>query len=351
MKYLSLFSGIAGADLAMQHLLGMECVGYVEWDDYCQRLIAQRQNDGFLDEAPIFGDIRAFLDSGYARSYTGLVDVITAGFPCQPHSTAGKRRGAADERDMWPATAEVIRMVRPQFVFLENVPGIIQGREPYVWRVISALSALGYDSRWCVLGARDVGAPHRRDRWWCLAHDNHNGQPRALPTELISRGIVGVDDIDKGIRGVQDAARRDIQAGAENSGGKDGGSGQLDNPAQLGCERSGEAWRGRAGFEDASQGIMGDGISEGQEGRDESTRGTNECPAWPPGPSERDRWAAVLRDFPELAPALSREEETECNVRRGIDGLSHRMDRLKALGNAQVALCAATAWRILNDHR
>ena len=88
MKELSLFSGAGGGVLGTK-LLGWEAIGYVEYNEYCQQVIAQRIEDGFLDEAPIFSDVRAFLSEGYAESYQGMVDVVTAGFPCQPFSIAG----------------------------------------------------------------------------------------------------------------------------------------------------------------------------------------------------------------------------------------------------------------------
>ena len=92
MRELSLFSG-AGGGLLGTKLLGWEPIGYVEWDDYCQRVIAARIRDGYLPNAPIFGDIKAFIDSGCAELYRGITDVISAGFPCQPFSVAGKRKG------------------------------------------------------------------------------------------------------------------------------------------------------------------------------------------------------------------------------------------------------------------
>ncbi len=112
MNELSLFTG-AGGGLLGSRMLGWRTVGYVEWDDYCQRVLAARINDGLLDPAPIFGDVRTFVCDGYAASYQGMVDVVTAGFPCQPFSVAGKRAGEADERNMWPATLDFIRIVRP----------------------------------------------------------------------------------------------------------------------------------------------------------------------------------------------------------------------------------------------
>ena len=93
MNELSLFSG-GGGGLLGTMLLGWRPIGYVEWNDYCQRIIAARIRDGYLPDAPIFSDIRAFIRDGYAASYQGMVDVITGGFPCQPFSNAGKRLGA-----------------------------------------------------------------------------------------------------------------------------------------------------------------------------------------------------------------------------------------------------------------
>lgn len=185
MRYLSLFSGAGGGDLAMQHLLGFRCVGYVEYENYCQEVLKQRIADGLLDAAPIFGDIRAFNSEGYAEAYQGMVDLITGGFPCQPFSVAGKQRGHEDERNMWPATLECIRIVRPRYAFLENVPGLLGASgDPGEWdmeeaptdniryfgTILSGLSEARYDARWITLGADDVGANHRRKRVWIVAY-------------------------------------------------------------------------------------------------------------------------------------------------------------------------------------
>lgn len=171
MNELSLFSG-AGGGLLGTHLLGWRPVGYVEIDDYCQRVIAARIRDGILPDAPIFGNIHSFLGDGYAASYTGMVDVVTAGFPCQPFSLAGKRQGAADERNGWPATIECLRVVRPRWALLENVPGLLTSG--YFGTILADLAASGFDCRWRVLSAAEVGAPHKRDRLWIVAHNDSN---------------------------------------------------------------------------------------------------------------------------------------------------------------------------------
>jgi len=165
---LSLFTGAGGGDLAFQHLLdGFTTIGYVEYEPYCQAVIRQRISDGLLDDAPIFSDIKDFISEGWAESYKGMVDVVTAGFPCQPFSVAGKRKGKDDSRNLWPETKSVIRMVRPRYAFLENVPGLLASG--YMPQIFSDLAEVGFDARWFVLGADDIGANHRRKRLWILA--------------------------------------------------------------------------------------------------------------------------------------------------------------------------------------
>ena len=171
MRELSLFSGAGGGLLGAKWLLGWRTVGYVEWEDYPQRVLAARIQDGLLDKAPIFGDIRAFIRDGYARSYQGMVDVISAGFPCQPFSVAGKRRGDDDLRNMWPATVRCIQLVRPRYALLENVPGLLTS-SGYFGTILGDLAESGYDARWRVLSAAELGAPHKRDRLWIVADNS-----------------------------------------------------------------------------------------------------------------------------------------------------------------------------------
>ncbi len=179
MRELSLFTG-AGGGLLGTHLLGWTPIGYVEFNDYCQRVIRQRIIDGILPSAPIFGDIRAFISSGCAELYRGITDVITAGFPCQPFSVAGDMEAGNDDRNMWPATIDVIQRVRPPLVFLENVPGLLSSG--YGFTVASDLQWAGYQVLPPLqLGAFDVGCHHRRNRIWIVAADPKSaGRERIL---------------------------------------------------------------------------------------------------------------------------------------------------------------------------
>lgn len=175
MRELSLFTGGGGGVLGTHHLLGWRTVGYVEFNEYAQKVIAQRIKDGALDDAPIFTDIRAFIRDGYAASYSGLVDCVTAGFPCQPFSSAGLGGAEFDPRNMWPATIEAIRIIRPKFAFLENVAGLLTYE--YFGTILADLAASGFDARWRCLSAAELGMPHKRDRVWIVAHAKKNRWP------------------------------------------------------------------------------------------------------------------------------------------------------------------------------
>ena len=166
MRELSLFTGCGGG-LYASRILGWRTVAMCERDPYCQDVLRARQQDGTFDMCPIFDDVFS-LDG---TPWRGRVDVLTGGFPCQPFSVAGRRLAGEDPRDGWPHTARLIGEVRPAIAFLENVPGLLtadHGR--YFGRILSDLAAIGYDACWTVLGAADVGAPHRRERLWIYAY-------------------------------------------------------------------------------------------------------------------------------------------------------------------------------------
>ena len=166
MNVLSLFSGIGGIDVAVKLVLpGAKTIAYVERDKNCQVLLKARMNDGSLDTAPIIDDVR---DASVASIPD--IDIIIGGFPCQPFSFAGLRK-ENDERNLWPEFNRTIRSVRPRYVFLENVPGILTSREHegYIFTILKDLNRGGYDAEWGTIKASDVGASHKRERWFCLA--------------------------------------------------------------------------------------------------------------------------------------------------------------------------------------
>lgn len=129
MNELALFAG-AGGGLLGSILLGHRIVCAVEIDPFCQEILMRRQEEGYLSPFPIWDDIRTF----DGNAWRGVVDIISAGFPCQPFSASGARRGAKDKRDMWPETHRCIREVQPRLVLLENSPMLVSSG--YLGRVI-----------------------------------------------------------------------------------------------------------------------------------------------------------------------------------------------------------------------
>ncbi len=200
---LSLFSGYGGLTLGLRLAgINVRTVAYVEIEPYCQQIIKARIRDGALDDAPIFPDVLAF----DGRQCRGVVDIVTASFPCQPFSVVGQRRGKDDDRNLWPATLRVIRDVGPSYVLLENVRGLANGFAPYAAEIIGELSEAGYDAQWGLLPAAAVGAPHLRWRWWCLAYtaDAHR-EPLVLEQQRRRDGTGGSGQADIDADGINGA--------------------------------------------------------------------------------------------------------------------------------------------------
>lgn len=198
MNVLSLFSGIGGLELGLEWA-GMTTVGQVEIDPYCQRVLARH-----WPEVPRHDNVETF-PQWWQSQPRPTVDLICAGFPCQPFSNAGKQLGINDERWMWPATATAIRHLRPRYVLLENVSALVRDGGAF-GTVLADLHALGFDAEWATLRASDFGAPHNRERVYIVAHTaGINGQPRnRMGTSRIGRASFA----DRGLSGLDVSARR-----------------------------------------------------------------------------------------------------------------------------------------------
>lgn len=158
---LDLFSGFGGLTLALSKWV--RPVAYCEQDRYAQALLLSRMFTGDVPTAPIWDDVRTLTSSVLGCG----IDIIYGGFPCQDVSVAGARKGLDGERTgLFREAIRLVRECEPQFVFLENVPGI----RKFVPTVRSELEALGYDCRDGFLSAAEVGANHIRNRWWLLAY-------------------------------------------------------------------------------------------------------------------------------------------------------------------------------------
>lgn len=187
-NHLSLFSGIGGLDLASEWA-GMKTVGQVEWVDFPTKVLEKH-----WPNIPRWRDVRDVTGESIRRK-CGKIDIISGGFPCQPHSLAGKREASTDERDLWGEFARIISEVKPQWVVGENVPGLLSSESGrFFRRILRDFAQMGYDVGWCTYGAYEVGAIHRRERIFIVAHTNRFNVERGsikkvlgeftLPSEL-----------------------------------------------------------------------------------------------------------------------------------------------------------------------
>jgi len=167
MRVLDLFSGIGGFSLGLERA-GMETVAFCEVDQFCRKLL--RQNFAGI---PIYEDIRTLRKSRLEADGIRGIDLICGGFPCQPFSNAGKRKGKDDNRDLWPEMFRVIQECGPAWVIGENVAGFVNME---LERTISDLEGQGYQVRAFNIPACAIEAPHERKRIWIVAHRDSNGR-------------------------------------------------------------------------------------------------------------------------------------------------------------------------------
>jgi DNA (cytosine-5)-methyltransferase 1 len=300
----SLFSGIGGLDLGLERA-GMNVIWQSEIDPYCSRVLKKH-----WPEVPNYGDIKEIKWHEIERP-----DVICGGYPCQPFSTAGKRRGSEDSRHLWPWVQYGISQLRPRYAILENVRGHLSmgGTD-----VLGDLASIGYDAEWRVISAASVGANHRRDRVFIVAYPfaERLETPRA---ELEAPRFIG-DCENKG----QLVANAKSEFG--NVGGHRKHSNETGEWGNLQIEtRTSSLDVADTDTRKTSWGVGG--VSEDSRlvfGRDNIGRGTQSYAGW--------QWW-----------------ETEPNVGRVANGISNRVDRLRGLGNAVVPQVAETIGRLVME--
>jgi len=165
-RELSLFTGMGGG-IYGSLILGWKTIAYVEQDERCRKVIKQRIADGWFDAGEIYGKIEEF-NKKDACKYTGKVDVLTGGFPCQPFSVAGKGEGTSDERYLFDEIIKTIKIIQPGRLLFENVPGILNHNA--IIEIYQALSKIGYrPKRPLLLGSNDCDNIHKRQRVWIFA--------------------------------------------------------------------------------------------------------------------------------------------------------------------------------------
>ena len=258
MNHLSLFNGIGGFQLAAKWV-GWKNIAHVEIDSFCNAVVKKH-----FPKSKCYTDIKEF----NGKEYEGTIDIISGGFPCQPFSVAGKRRGKEDDRNLWPEMFRVIQEIHPAWVVGENVANLINFVE--FEDALLDLESEGYEVQPFIIPAVSVGAWHRRDRVWIVAYNE-----KWRRSNISIKKSKGTQFKDRGLRG------------------------NVSNTKAKGLERS-------------------------------DTKRTESTERWITKPSERDWWDA------------------EPGVGRVANGIPHRVDRLKSLGNAIVPQVAYQIFKAID---
>ena len=310
--YISLYTGAGGLDVGYRRgNPGAIPLLYVERDFEAAAVLVEKIRTGRLDQAPIWCNTST-LD---CKPFVGRVDAIIGGFPCQPFSGAGRREGTEDERWLWEDITRLVGEIRPRELFLENVSGLFHGG---IQVVIGGLSEMGYDAKWITLQAKEVGAPHQRERVFILAHARHH----ARSTKLFGKRERKTSVIGQGSRSVADTDNERVHNEIGRNSSTTRSSIDVENTSGEGLER------------------------ENSKGRN-TTRPSGRPMEFPPGFND-PRWRQVIEERPDLAPRV----KTQSKVRGVADGLGRelaRSSKLKILGNGVVPKQAAVAYQILRD--
>jgi DNA (cytosine-5)-methyltransferase 1 len=308
MTHLSLFSGIGGIDLAAEWA-GFESVAMVERDKYCQKVLAKN-----FPNAKIYDDVTTF----NAYEYRNKIDLISGGFPCQPHSLAGKRKASGDERDLWSEVVRIIRESRPKFFLGENVRGLLSSESgAFFGRILNDLDKLGYRVGWCLYGAKDIGAVHRRERVFIVAY---------------ASGIGGTTEGDNWERGSFCGERKQCDSN-RCEGGRMDGRDNADSTGQTDAADTDSERRHYGCNNGETRSVCDSKIRRTSQDKQKWER--RKCGSGENNDARYENiWGGDWRNW-DVEPVIY-ETETESRIRREDDGFSSRVDRLRALGNAVV---------------
>ena len=324
MRHGSLFSGIGGFDLASQWM-GWENIFQVEIDDYCQKVLKKN-----FPNVKRYGDIKEF------KGERGSVDILTGGFPCQPFSTAGKRKGESDDRYLWPEYLRIIREIQPAYVVGENVAGLISMEDGKTLDgIFTDLESEGYQVESFIIPACGVGAWHRRDRIWIIAYNksaggwdkigehDRQGRQRAqgIQSEMVRQEGDSSDDTTI-TSGKITSIRDKLHSPRTNTNSPGSHRAEVNKHRETKLRHEQERKPGQMG-EDVSNTdntrTYTKEINTTETGID-AQRGFKRC----------DNWS------------------TEPNVGRVANGIPKRVDRLKGLGNAIVPQVAQVIFEAIN---
>lgn len=295
---MALFAGGGGLELGLSLAIGEHYrpIAYVEREATSAAVLAANMERGWLDKAPVWDDITTFTGD-VVSPLVDNIDIVTAGFPCQPWSVAGQRKGTDDERWLWPLIFRLVCEIRPRSIFLENVPGLLHGG---IEHVLGDLASVGFDAEWTSVRASDVGAPHRRERVFILGITSSSGRSTGSDREREHE----VHQVENRKVAEDSKLRRVGQSGAGERGKT-----LAHSISERGCS-------GDSRWKDAEH-------------------------AFPPSPS--GDWSNVPERFwPAVKPSVR-------GMANGMAGGLARNDRLRILGNGVVPQQAALAYTLLTE--
>jgi DNA (cytosine-5)-methyltransferase 1 len=303
---LDLFSGIGGIGLALSPWV--RTIAYCEQDRYAQGTLLSRMRSGEIDTAPIWDDVRTLRAEHLPR-----IDIISGGFPCQDLSVAGRGEGLEGQRS--GLFFEIVRLteeLKPLFVFLENVPAI---RTRGLDVVLKEFTALGYDCRWTVVSAESIGAPHKRERWFLLAHSN--GERVRNKQEL--------------------KQKRQSKTELEHDGKEE----SMAHSNSTRCARQGSTQSEKRISN--SKPSRDSAIDSNTISKRRNERRGNEL--------QSEQSKTIGQDFSDFCTERNEGEKwwsVEPTVGRVAHGIPHRVERVKCLGNSVVPLQVRKAFKILS---
>ena len=325
-RHISLCAGYGGIDLGLRRVLP-ECrtVAYVEIEAFAIQNLVNKIDAQQLDAAPVHTNIKTFP----FRQFRGCVDILSGGFPCQPFSQAGKKKGVEDERHLWPFIERGIEQCRPSVVFFENVNGIISTKtgngDSVLKYVLTSLEQLGYCATAGVFSAEEIGAPHQRKRVFILADSTNLGCGGRISS--------GKHQRDRSVLS-EEHQRTELVSQTEGCRGKSGEQcdSQLANSdSTLRLDVCGQFSEQRQ----KTQQRIGD-----------SSGSTSECynAQWPSRPNEPQYDWEEPRVISSIKSKLG---GTANGSASGVDTNQNRIDRLRLLGNGVVPGVAEKAFRVL----
>lgn len=321
-------AGYGGIHLGLKRAIpNLRVIAFSEIEAFAVANLVAKMEAGLMDAAPVWPNLKTFPSAAFASK----VDLLVAGYPCQPFSHAGKRQGEEDERHLWPYIADGIRAMRPRFCFFENVEGhITLGLR----EVIGELEELGYATTWGIFSAAEVGAPHQRKRVFILAYNITDGRQ-----EREKSGETTGTTHSRITRSCQSQLAYSSSTGSQGLWERGGQEGWQESVGYVGSR--GNVWPSRPGepqYEWEPPRVVGD------PSRDNVSRQTGRF------------WEAQTR----RTSAEQFRSEVESEVGRNTDGTpdrldnaelyescDNRVDELRLLGNGVVPATAEKAWRVL----